>query len=143
MEPMESFGPIGCHISLRTSTENQQAEVNWAAGRPESRWKLASSTATPPPLVTEDTENGESAFEAVLTQNEFEFYQTYQKMFPKLVYSLNQDPSVKPMKPNGKDHIGPKSYAMQSTLRFVGSFTSMLTHTVLNWNQEPSNRQIP
>ena len=76
--------------------------MDWASKRPESLW--GGNSGNQPPSVQEDV-NGQSAFEAVLTQHETDFYAGYQKMFPNSVYSLNQDPAVKPMKPLGKERL--------------------------------------
>jgi hypothetical protein len=54
-------------------------------------------------MVNPEVESAEeSPFESVLTTNEFAFYEKYMASFPGGAYSLNQDPSVKPMRTHGK-----------------------------------------
>eukprot|EP00435_Cladocopium_sp_Y103_P055053 s292_g18.t1 len=84
-----------------TSDDRLQLEVDWASGRPESRWRPKLQDHGPPKVGSND-DDGWSAFESSLTTNEFDFYQKYMELFPGGIYSLNQDPSVKPMRNHGK-----------------------------------------
>ena len=73
-------------------------EIAWAASRPESRWKNAGQGHDAQlPCLEED--GSEAAFESTLTQTEHEFYLKYIDKFGSMdVFSLNQDPNVKPMR---------------------------------------------
>ena len=70
-------------------------ELYWAASRPESRWgKGAASSGSQPddPDFGEDPE----AFEKCLTTWEHKAYEKYLAQWPNSVYSMNQNPDVRP-----------------------------------------------
>lgn len=99
-----------------------QDEVDWAAGRPESQWR---DKGTAPPRVDEQASSDcDTAFEAVLTDTEYKWYHRYHEKFPNLVYSLNQDPDVKPMRPTGNaSWIRFISGQINPVFHFVGIFS--------------------
>lgn len=80
--------------------DTQQAELDWACARPESRWSDVAGADVKPMANT--LVDGQSVWEACLTNTEHKFFLEYLSQFPGSVYSLNQNPSVKPMYAHGK-----------------------------------------
>lgn len=79
------------------------SELQWAATRPESQWKVNHTDL--PTLETEETDES-SVWEQCLTGSESRFYQTYLDRYPDSCYSLNQDPDHTPMWSRGQAHRG-------------------------------------
>ena len=105
---------------LRTDRQHLQDEVDWAAGRPESRWRPRLISGEKPPIVNPEVESvEESPFESVLTTHEFAFYEKYMTSFPGGAYSLNQDPSVKPMRTHGKAWVRRWNYSKFLSTLFI------------------------
>ena len=87
---------------LRDDDDAHQAELDWASNRPGSLWSTHAGDNAKPiagTMVGELTPH-----EACLTDCETRFFDGYKEKFPDSVYSLNQDPTVKPMYAHGKAH---------------------------------------
>ena len=76
----------------RTDISQLQEELDWASGRPRSRWAGDSPC----------TVGTDGAFEDTLTQSELDFLRGYEDKCPGAICSLNQNPDVTCMASTGK-----------------------------------------